>query len=161
MESIRSTFQTSSEARRVIFFDGECNLCNQWVDFLLRLLKRRSKESTHFSFQLASLQGKTAQSIFASAGRLDLIKPPYTSVVLYQRVAGTVSESEFFTESESLLRIFSELEFPWSLLRAFRVIPSFIRDSIYRWIARNRIGWFGRRATCRVPTLQEKAYFLD
>ena len=158
---MRSTLQTSSDARRIIFFDGECNLCNQWVDFLLRLLQRRSKESTHFLFQLASLQGKTAQSIFSSAGRSDLIKPPYTSVVLYQRVAGTVSESEFFIESDAILRIFSELEFPWSMFRVFRIIPRFIRDFIYRMIARNRLRWFGKRNTCRVPTLQEKAYFLD
>lgn len=165
MESTRSTSQINSTVhstvRRVIFFDGYCNLCNQWVDFLLRVLRARSKKSAHFSIQLASLQGKTAQEIFTAAGRTDLLAPPLNTVVLYERVAGTVGESEFYTESDAILRVFAELEFPWSWFGVFRFIPKSIRDAIYRWISKNRFRWFGKRESCRLPTPEERTWFLD
>lgn len=161
MESIKSTVQTSSKARRIVFFDGYCTLCNQWVDFLLRVLTNPKKESTHYSFQLASLQGKTAKEILASTGRSDLLAPPFNTIVLYERVAGTVNEVVFFTESDAILRIFAGIGTPWSFFAIFRFLPRFVRDGIYRLIARYRYRWFGKRETCRLPTIEERVWLLD
>ncbi len=110
---------------------------------------------------MASLQGKTAKEILETAGRTDLLTPPLKTIVLYERVAGTVGESEFFTESDAVLRIFSELEFPWSLLGFFRFFPRRLRDFVYQVISKNRYRWFGKRESCRVPTPEEKAWLLD
>jgi predicted DCC family thiol-disulfide oxidoreductase YuxK len=165
MESTRSTLQinttVNSTVRRVIFFDGHCNLCNRWVDFLLRVLRARSKKSAHFSIQLASLQGITAKEILVAAGRGDLLAPPLNTVVLYERVAGTVGESKFFTESDAILKVFEELGSFWSWLAVFRFIPKSIRDGIYRYISKNRFRWFGKRETCRLPTPEERTWLLD
>lgn len=166
MASTRSTFQTSSnpsetKSRRIVFFDGYCSLCNQWVDFLLRVLTNPKKESTHYSFQLASLQGNTAREILKATGRSDLLEPPFNTIVLYERVAGTVNEVVFFTESDAILRIFAGIGSPWSIMAVFRFLPRFIRDGIYRLIARKRYQWFGKRDTCRLPTKEESAWLLD
>jgi len=157
MESTKSIHQT----RSILFFDGYCSLCNKWVDLLLRVLKSRKNDSTHSSFHLASLQGKTAQSIFTEAKRTDLIQPPLQTVVLYQRVAGTVGEVEFYTESDAVLKLFSDFEFPWSMIALFRFVPKFIRNFIYRLIAKNRYQWFGKRNQCRLPTPEDRKWLLD
>ena len=60
-----------------------------------------------------------------------------------------------------MLGIARRLPFPWSLAVVFFVIPPFLRDPIYSWIARNRYRWFGKRETCMVPTKELRAKFLD
>jgi predicted DCC family thiol-disulfide oxidoreductase YuxK len=42
-----------------------------------------------------------------------------------------------------------------------RLVPRFIRDAVYDWVARNRYGWFGKRDSCRLPSSEERAVFLD
>jgi predicted DCC family thiol-disulfide oxidoreductase YuxK len=59
------------------------------------------------------------------------------------------------------LRVFKKLGGTWSLLYIFIVIPSFIRDALYDFIAHNRYRWFGKRNECMLPTEDLKARFLD
>ena len=49
----------------------------------------------------------------------------------------------------------------WRLAGLLRLVPRFIRDAVYDWIARNRYGWFGKRDSCRLPSPEERAVFLD
>jgi predicted DCC family thiol-disulfide oxidoreductase YuxK len=121
--------------KQIVFFDGVCNLCNGWIDFLAPRLKsnRAQSESVHF----ASLQGKTAAELKITNGLKSIV---------------FLRESETLVESDAVLAVFGLLRFPWPLFRLFKFIPRTVRDGIYRWVARNRYRWWGKRAICRVPT---------
>ena len=125
----------------IVFFDGECTLCNFFVDFLIR---HDSKKRLKY----ASLQGETARQLIPH-----LSKPPYASVVL-------VSDGVAQTESTAALEALAELGGAWPTVKALQVIPSFIRDAVYRYIAKNRYKWFGKKDSCRLPTPEERSYFL-
>ena len=125
----------------VIYFDGHCNLCNRFVDFLI---SRDEKQKLKF----APLQGETA------AAKLPLE---------YRERLGTVVldlSGRYFVRSSAAILAVSELGGLYRLSRIFLVIPRIIRDWAYRYVARNRYLWFGRRDTCRLPSEKEKAQFL-
>ena len=126
-----------------ILFDGVCNLCNGFVQFVIA----RDPSSR---FRFAALQSAAAAHLLASNGA-----PPslQDSVVL-------VEGSRVFTRSTAALRIVRWLRFPWPLAYAFVVIPRPIRDGVYDLVARRRYRWFGRRDACMVPTPELRARFL-
>jgi len=117
----------------IIIFDGECNLCNGTVDFLL---KRDSKKQ----FRFASIQSEAAQLLF----RKFQIPSEVDSVIL-------IKSNKVYFESDAAIEIAGMLPFPWKMGTIFRIIPKKIRDNIYRRIAKNRYRWFGKRDTCRIP----------
>jgi len=129
-----------NENSDVVFFDGVCNLCNAFVDFVIR---RNSV------FRFSSLQGKTASQSLPAALVRDL-----PSVVL-------VSHGIVYIESTAALKVLSQLGGLWPLMAVFYLVPKMLRDSIYRWIGRHRYTWFGKRETCRLPSLEERSRFLD
>ena len=126
----------------VIYFDGYCGLCNGFVDFVLARDRARS-------FRFAPLQGTTARARFGDPGDVDP-----TTILLEEE--GTV-----FERSTAALRIITALGGIWRLAGLLRLVPRFIRDAVYDWIARNRYGWFGKRDSCRLPSPEERAVFLD
>lgn len=126
----------------VIYFDGYCGLCNGFVDFVLARDRTRR-------FRFAPLQGSTARARFGDPGAVDP-----TTILLEE--GGTV-----FERSTAALRIITTLGGVWRGVDLLRLVPRVIRDAVYDWIARNRYGWFGKRDTCRLPTLEERAVFLD
>ena len=130
--------------KAILFFDGECNLCNASVNFVIR----RNQQA---KFQFASLQGATAQSLLSNELRVNM-----TSFVLY-----TEDGQLILTKSDGALRVLLELGWPWSLFYVFKVLPLFFRNFVYDLVARHRFQIFGRRETCRIPEEHEKAYFLD
>jgi len=129
-----------TEKSDVIFFDGVCNLCNAFVDFVIH---RNS------AYRFSSLQGKTSAQTLPQKMIQDL-----PSVVLQQG-------DQIFTESTAALKVLKSLGGLWSLTSVFLLIPRFLRDPIYRFIARHRYSWFGKRDTCRLPTPEERSRFLD
>ena len=66
-----------------------------------------------------------------------------------------------YVESSAALHIARNMNGLWPLLFGFMIVPKFIRDGVYRWVARNRYRWFGKRNTCRIATPEERAYLLD
>ena len=126
----------------VVYFDGYCGLCNGFVDFVLARDRRRR-------FRFAPLQGTTATARFGAPGDVDP-----TTILLED--SGTVYE-----RSTAALRIITDLGGVWRLAGILRLVPRFIRDAIYDWIARHRYGWFGKRDACRLPSPEERAVFLD
>ncbi len=70
-----------------------------------------------------------------------------------------IFRGQVFYESEAAIEVARQLQFPWYLAGAFRIIPLGWRNRIYRWIARNRYRWFGKRTTCRIPTKKEQRFF--
>ena len=130
-------------AHAVILFDGECNLCNGWVDFVMR--RDRAER-----FRFVSLQSDVARTLLGARRSADPL--PDTIVLL--------EGGHTFERSAAVLRILRGLGFPWSVFSLFTIVPRPVRDWTYNLIARNRYRWFGKRATCRVPTPAERARFL-
>lgn len=125
----------------VIYFDGHCNLCNRFVDFLIRRDHQRV-------LRFAPLQGSTA------ASRLPKEYAEKLGTIVYE------SGGRYHVRSTAALLIISSLGGIWPLAKVLLIIPRPLRDLVYRWIAKNRYLWFGRRDTCRLPSPEEKAQFL-
>ncbi|HSR66834.1 MAG TPA: DCC1-like thiol-disulfide oxidoreductase family protein [Acidobacteriota bacterium] len=130
--------------RPVILFDGVCNLCAWSVQFVLK----RDREGV---FRFASLQSDVAPEILDGC-RFD--EDDLDSVVLVDR-------DGCWARSAAALRIARRLRFPWPLLYAFVIVPRPLRDLLYRFIARNRYRWFGRKEQCWLPDDNWKQRFLD
>ncbi len=64
-------------------------------------------------------------------------------------------------QSEAVIQILRRLGGVWSVLSLGGSIPLPLRDTVYRWVARNRYRWLGKRDTCRLPTAAEQARFLS
>ena len=66
-----------------------------------------------------------------------------------------------YTHSDAAIRIAKHMEWPAKLLYGLIIIPKFIRQPIYKWIAGNRYRWFGKKEECMMPTANVKARFLS
>ena len=97
-----------------------------------------------------SLQGETAQQLLPQYN----IDPTVITSVIF------IEDGIAYRESTAALKVCRYLDGGWKLLYALIVIPAFIRDGIYKWIATNRYKWFGKRETCRIPTAEERSRFL-
>jgi hypothetical protein len=127
----------------IVFFDGVCNLCNGAIDWLVRHDRKRQ-------IQYASLQGTTAAQIVPD----HLNEGDPDSILVW--VDGAV-----LSRSDAVLKILSYLSPGYRFLATTgKIVPRFLRDSIYKWVARNRYRWFGKRDSCRLPTPEERATFL-
>lgn len=128
----------------VVLFDGECNLCNGAVGFLIR-------RDASGRLKFASLQSEVGAALAASVG-VDA-----TALSTFVLVEG----GQASVRSTAALRVVRYLRFPWPVLSVFRLVPAFLRDPVYRWVAANRYRWFGKRSTCRLPSPEEASRFLE
>lgn len=127
----------------VIMFDGHCNLCNGWVQWILK----RDKKAR---YKFASLQSEMGQKLIKHAG----VDPDsFDSVVLWR-------DHKIWIKSEAALRIAAGLGGIYRLAMVPLIIPGFIRNTIYDWIARNRYRWFGRSEECMLPKPEWRNRFL-
>ncbi|MCM5662905.1 thiol-disulfide oxidoreductase DCC family protein [Galbibacter mesophilus] len=132
--------------KKIILFDGVCNLCNNSVQFVI-------KRDTKNVFQFASLQSDIGMKLLAERN----IDPNETdSIVLIE------PNIAYYTKSDAAIEIAKELGGGWQLLSVFDyILPKSIRDTIYDFIAKNRYKWFGKKEACPLPTPEQKAKFLD
>jgi predicted DCC family thiol-disulfide oxidoreductase YuxK len=128
----------------VVLFDGVCNLCNRAVQFIIKRDKKNQ-------FRFASLQGKYGQELLK---KFNLPVNDFNSFIL-------VEGDRFYTRSTAALRMLKQLDGGWKWMYAFIIVPPFIRNAVYNWIAKNRYKWFGKREECMIPTPQLKEKFLD
>jgi len=128
----------------VILFDGVCNLCNRSVNFIL-------KRDSGKIYKFASLQSDAAINIF-SKHNLNLDK--FDTIVL-------IKDQKVYQKSNAILEVTRSLGGLWPLLYVFKLIPRFLRDALYDYIAKNRYSWFGKSDQCRVPTPDLKERFLE
>ena len=126
----------------VILFDGVCNLCNAWVQFVINRDPRAR-------FVFAPLGGDVANELLRERSA----QMGSDSIILIEKGA-------IYDQSTAVLRIARRLSGAWPLAAAFLIVPKGLRDAVYRLIARNRYRWFGRRDVCMVPTPELKARFL-
>ncbi|WP_192822372.1 thiol-disulfide oxidoreductase DCC family protein [Rufibacter sp. LB8] len=135
--------QTLSPTSAIILFDGVCNLCNGFVQFVI-------KHDPQGHFRFAVLQSDLGQQILAAHS---LPTHEFKSVLLLEN-------GKLYTRSSAALRIVKRLNGGWSFLYALAVIPKFLRDPVYDWVSKNRYRWFGRQESCWLPTPALKARFL-
>jgi predicted DCC family thiol-disulfide oxidoreductase YuxK len=132
-------------AGSVIVFDGVCMLCSRWVDFVLR-------RDLHGRYKFAAMQTASGRALLIEHG-IDPDDP--LSFLLLEDEKG-------YTDTEAIVRILRSFGPGWKFIALLvSIVPRFVRDPLYRWIARNRYRMFGRRAACRVPTADIADRFLD
>jgi len=129
--------------RPIVIFDGYCALCSGWANFVLRHDRRGA-------FRLLRAQSPLGHALYVHYG---LDPTDYETNIL-------IAEGRAFFKSESSIRMLEGLGFPWSLARIFRIVPEALRDRMYNFIARNRLRFFGKRATCYIPERHFEDRFL-
>ncbi len=132
------------EGKKIILFDGVCNLCNGAIQFVIK----RDKKDT---FRYAPLQSAIGEQMIAERG-IDTSK--IDSIILVEPGVA------YYTKSDAILEISSEFGGLWILFSIFKWIPTPIRNAIYDFVARYRYQWFGRKDQCMIPTPELQAKFL-
>lgn len=130
-------------SRSLILFDGVCNLCCGWVQFLIRIDKNER-------FKFAALQSDAAKRALA---RLGLVNES-PSAVVYLR------GNRYFYASTAMLEILSDIGGVWRIILIFHLIPRFIRDAVYRFFASVRYKLFGKRTSCMLAIPENEKRFL-
>lgn len=128
----------------VILFDGVCNLCNGSVQYVI-------KHDKQGLFRFASLQSDGGQKLLQ---QYQLPQNDFTSFVLLEN-------NEVYTRSTAALKVARKLSGFVKLLYGFIIVPAFIRDAVYNFIAKNRYKWFGKQESCMIPTPELKERFLN
>lgn len=128
----------------VLLFDGVCNLCSSSVQFVL---ERNKKENIQF----ASLQSAFGEKALLNSN----LPADYTSSLVL------LENGKTYVKSDAALRLAIHLNGVWKLGAFFLVIPKFIRNPVYNWVAENRYKWFGKKEVCWVPEPKWKSRFLD
>jgi predicted DCC family thiol-disulfide oxidoreductase YuxK len=129
----------------VIYFDGVCNLCNRYVQFVI-------KHDNKGQFLFAPLQSENGKNVTEAVRAAYGAAPD--SVVLY-------ADGKYYIKADAVLQIVKRLGGTWRLLLAARILPKALRNWLYDMVARNRYRWFGRKQECMVPTPQLKSRFLQ
>ena len=131
-----------SKVKPIILFDGVCNLCNGFVNFVIN----HDKEGI---VQFCALQDNGGVAI---RQHLNLGDELTTAVGLWN--------GHIYTHSDVLGMIARSLGGFWKLVLPFYVLPKSFRDTVYNWVARNRYHWFGKSDKCRIPTPDEIHRFI-
>ena len=130
-------------ANHIILFDGICNLCNGAVQFII-------KHDSEKKFLFTSLQSEAGQQLLQ---QYNLPAENFDSFLLLQ-------DDTIFYKSTAALKVARQIKSSWKLLYIFMIVPKFIRDAVYSWIAANRYKWFGKKEVCMIPTPELQARFL-
>ena len=131
--------------KKIILFDGVCNLCNGAVQFIIK----RDKNEI---FQFAPLQGAIGKKL-TSERNIDVGK--IDSIILIE------PGKAFYIKSDAVLKIGMELQNYGTISYVLNLIPSTLRNIVYDFIARNRYKWYGKKEVCMVPAPALKNKFLE
>ena len=130
--------------KKIILFDGVCNLCNSSVQYIIK----RDKNDL---FRFVALQSELGQRILKHLG---ISNRNIDSIVLYE------PGRAYYYKSGAVLKIAGYLGGLISLIRFFKPFPVRLRDSIYDYVAKNRYKWYGKKESCMIPTPELKSKFL-
>lgn len=137
------------ESNLILLYDGVCGLCNRLNQFLL-------KRDTHDRFRFASLQSDLAAGLLQRHG-VDSRDLDTVYVVLdYHQPS-----ERLLCESDAIIHALTQLDGVWKLARVGRVLPKFLRDCLYRMVARNRYRFFGKHESCMLPDPNHRHKFLE
>jgi len=132
------------EGKKIILFDGVCNLCNNFVQYVIK----RDKKDV---FRFVALQSDLGVKILKHIG----VNPQETdSIILYEPGIA------YYYKSTAAIEIARHLGGFVSLGIIFKIIPAALRNPIYDYVAKNRYKWYGKKESCMIPTPELKAKFL-
>ena len=129
---------------KIVLFDGMCNLCNNAVQVIIK--NDRKKQ-----FRFASLQSNFGKEILLKNN----LRSGDLSSFLF------LDNGHLYSQSTGALRVAKYLDGMWPALYVLMIVPPFIRNAVYKWVANNRYKWFGRQATCWLPTPDLWARFIN
>jgi len=131
------------ENHKIILFDGVCNLCNASVNFVI-------KRDENDVFRFAALQSEIGKK-YVSKFNID---PSETDSIIL------IDNDKCYVKSTAALHISKAMSGGYPLLFGFIIIPTFIRNWVYDYVAKNRYKWYGKKESCMVPTQELKGKFL-
>ncbi|MFA7274499.1 MAG: DCC1-like thiol-disulfide oxidoreductase family protein [Crocinitomicaceae bacterium] len=126
---------------KLVFYDGDCGFCNQSVQFILKFQKDKS-------LQFLTLQSSFAEKLFQEKG-WEL--PDLSTVYFYEN-------EKLYAKSDAGISIAKHLRFPFSWFQFLWIVPQFIRDKGYDFIAQRRHKL--SKGFCAVPTSDQKKQFI-
>ncbi|MGI9594425.1 MAG: thiol-disulfide oxidoreductase DCC family protein [Patiriisocius sp.] len=127
----------------IILFDGVCNLCNGAVNFVI-------KRDNSNVFKFAPLQENSEIFLLKKYA----IDPQKLDTIIL------IENDRVYLKSTAALRISKKMSNLWPLLYVCIVLPKFLRDAVYDYIAKNRYAWFGKNDQCMIPSPATKDKFL-
>tara|TARA_B100000508_G_C11329772_1_gene213702 strand:- start:52 stop:462 length:411 start_codon:yes stop_codon:yes gene_type:complete len=133
----------NEEKYKIILFDGVCNLCNSSVNFVIK----RDRKNI---FKFAALQSEVGLELIEKYA-IDSSKTD--SIIL-------IEDGKAYIKSTAALRVAKHLGGGYPLLYIFIVVPTFIRNWVYDYVAKNRYKWYGKKESCMIPTPELKEKFL-
>lgn len=142
VESPEDPFKLSY-SHPILLFDGVCNLCNNWIQFVI-------ERDPDARFRFAPLQSEIAQNLLSECGYQG---EALDSVVL-------IENGEYYAKSSAVIRTARHLGGAYRLLGPFRFVPARVRNVCYDFVANRRYGWFGKREQCMMPTPDIRERFL-
>jgi predicted DCC family thiol-disulfide oxidoreductase YuxK len=132
-----------SQQQPVVLFDGVCNFCDATINFLIR-------HDSRARFRFAPLQEAAGQALLQQLG---LNTSTFDTFLLLE-------QGRVYQKSTAALRVLRQLPGAWPLLYGFAIVPVFLRDAVYGFIARNRYRWFGRKDACLIPDKSVRGRFV-
>lgn len=133
------------EGKKLIIFDGVCNLCNSSV---LKIIKYDKKNIFLFAPLQSEIANKITEQLKIDTNKVD-------SIILYE------PNVSYDLKSTAVLKIMKDFGGFWSITQIFMLFPEAFRNHIYNFIAKNRYKWFGKKESCIIPTPQLKVKFLS
>lgn len=130
--------------KKIILFDGVCNLCNSSVQYVIQ----RDKKD---EFRFVALQSELGQKIVK---HIRISNLTIDSIILY--LPGVA----YYYKSSAVIEIAKSLQGFFNYGMLFRLLPNALRDVVYDYIARNRYKWYGKKESCMIPTPELKSKFL-
>lgn len=132
------------EHKELILFDGVCNLCSTSVQYVI-------KHDKYNQFMFTALQSDVGEQLIKNY-KIDPSKTD--SILLYSETNGLK------VKSSAALHIAKKLGFPRNLMTLFLIVPPFIRNWVYDYVAKNRYKWYGKKMSCWIPTPELQAKFI-
>lgn len=133
------------DTKKIVLFDGVCNLCNRSIQFIIRHDKKDE-------FRFATLQGDLGKQ---------LVKERHIDTDTVDSIILIEPGVAYYTKSTAALKIGTSFGGAWKLLTILELIPSSLSDIVYDFVARNRYQWYGKKDACMIPTPELKAKFLE
>lgn len=133
------------ENKKIILFDGVCNLCNSSIQFVI-------KRDTDDMFRYAALQSEIGQKLISER---NIDTENIDSIILIEPGVA------YYTKSDAALQVGKSLKGYRTISSVFNLIPSGLRNIIYDFVARNRYRWYGKKDQCMIPTPELTGKFLD
>lgn len=136
-------FNQNEQHYKIILFDGVCNFCNFWVNFIIDRDKKNQ-------FRFAALQSEIGKELLT---KFDLPEDDFDSFIL-------ISQNKILKKSSAAFEIAKDLNGWLKIFSPLKLLPNSFNDFIYDFVVKNRYKIFGKRDVCRIPTEEDKIKFL-